>query len=1161
MSEPFQLGAFSLLRPIGAGGQGTVWRAMHPPTGITLAIKVLGSLRAGDAAAQAAFRREVRAAAGLDHPNIIVVLDQGAVSREAAEASHGELTAGSPWLAMELARSSLADLPGARAWPQTRALLTALLEGLAHAHARGVVHRDLKPANVLFPSPPRTAAALSRARLADFGLAFGQGDLASSRRATGGTPLYMAPEQMRGDLVDQGPWTDLYALGWMAWELVTGAHPLVELEIQEIRALKTTGRLPPWPDDAAAPTGFDAWVHRLLHLDPRQRYLSAADALATLRTLPDDAPPTPERPLTQRVRPPSSVTMAFSGAGSVPSSERTWVEELPTAELMPVHVEGEYSSVEPAMRAAAPIPRRWSEARAERPPALQGAALGLFGLRTPPLVGREAECATVWAALTGTGEPGPPRVLLLRGGAGQGKTRLADWLLEQAHSQAGVVALRAAARASGPHGSLGAMLRRLFDTEALDDTHAAQRIMRALQAQGLFDPVDQAPLMQMAGLGVAGAPATQTERFAALNALLRAMSRERSVVVLVDDAPHSPEVLAWLKRLRAVQGLRVLVVLTARDEALAEDPIARAAIDALAPETLTVPPLAPDAQRDLVRSLLHLDDDLLATLVARTDGNPDFTLRLLGDWVSRGLLVVEPTGLRLRPGARPTLPDSLHAAWAAQVARVESSVGDRAGEMLELAAFLGMDVDLATWRGVCERSGLGDPGPLLEALLDAAFAHAAPGGRAWSFAHGMVRETVIRRARELGAERGHHAAIAAQLTATGASAGRIGRHRALAGDAAGGLPPLLQGIAEATERGELGWARRLVSLAQTATEWLGLPPEAPERLQLAVLTAHLHLQSGRFADVDQAVAGVADAAAAVSAGRLELRARLLLAQAALGRLDVGDARPRAAAHRARVDAIGDAHDQLQAELVQAQLEMYAGDVDAAEAHWAAARAHIDLATPDETALIRFGMAQIAQLRGDYARAARLAEASAAELESLGMRRRLAQALNTLGDALRKGGDPVGAVTAYRRAEHLLEASGAAHATVARLNIGITLLAAESFDEASATLRRTLGEVRAQGIAAYEYAVRHALLAVSAANRDAGSFDAHLAALEPIRDHGHFLDTDLATVAEQAGDLWHRAWDHDRARAAWRIAEAQWLGLHKDDDAARTRRKHARRPPP
>ena len=210
-----RLGAFLPVRQLAEGGMGIVWEARHARTKVVVAIKAMTDDRARDAAGRAAFRREVRAVAGLSHPNIVHVYDFGEVSD--AESRSGPWVAGSPWVAMELAHGgSLKDMRGQLGWPQLQGVLVALLEALGHAHARGVIHRDLKPGNVLIRN------ALPDVQLADFGLAW-LGERGNVNPA--GTPGYMAPEQIQGSPFDLGPWTDLYGLGCLAFALACGRPP------------------------------------------------------------------------------------------------------------------------------------------------------------------------------------------------------------------------------------------------------------------------------------------------------------------------------------------------------------------------------------------------------------------------------------------------------------------------------------------------------------------------------------------------------------------------------------------------------------------------------------------------------------------------------------------------------------------------------------------------------------------------------------------------------------------------------------------------------------------------------------------------------------------------------------------------------------------------
>ncbi|MEZ4321655.1 MAG: protein kinase [Myxococcota bacterium] len=268
---PVPVGPFDLMDPIGTGGNAVVYAARHHATGATAAVKVL--TRAGVSADL--LRAEARLLAALRHPNIVQILGSGVVDRVASVQSGGRLEAGAAWLAME--RVAGGTLEGERVDEGAlRALLSDLLDALAHAHARGVLHLDLKPSNVLVAR----RGAQSTPQLTDFGVE------ALSRTVSGriaGTPAYMPPEQWRGRREHWGPPTDLYALGLLAWELLAGERPFAALTWEEARARHQS---PDRPGFEGASPAMRAWLGRATALHPGDRFQTAAEAAAALRGTP-----------------------------------------------------------------------------------------------------------------------------------------------------------------------------------------------------------------------------------------------------------------------------------------------------------------------------------------------------------------------------------------------------------------------------------------------------------------------------------------------------------------------------------------------------------------------------------------------------------------------------------------------------------------------------------------------------------------------------------------------------------------------------------------------------------------------------------------------------------------------------------------------------------
>lgn len=398
MRPELHAGPFRLEREIGSGGMGVVWRASHRD-GTPVAIKLLTDDAWRSPRVASLVRDEVRVIAGLDHPAIVALYDTGIVDPALAEASGGAFPVGSPWLAMELAPAG--DLRRApTSWTEVRDVLLALLDALAHAHARGVLHRDLKPDNVLRWDRRGGAPPV---KLADFGLA---AVIGASSDVRAGTPAFMAPEQITGRTL--GPWTDLYALGCVAWALIAGRPPFRGSSIDRVRA-HLHQPLPALVARFPVPSELGEWLSWLLEKsveDRCERAADAAHALAAMRDVEGDAPsPTTE-------------------LGANP----TWMSTV--SDVLPDDPTAEEA---PRRRSAAPPFPPFPTEPYRSNLHLSEAGRGLFALRVPRLVGREAPRRALWSALADVHTTGRLGMVLLRGNRGVGKKRLARWLCERAH--------------------------------------------------------------------------------------------------------------------------------------------------------------------------------------------------------------------------------------------------------------------------------------------------------------------------------------------------------------------------------------------------------------------------------------------------------------------------------------------------------------------------------------------------------------------------------------------------------------------------------------------------------------------------------------------------------------------------------------------------------
>jgi eukaryotic-like serine/threonine-protein kinase len=263
-----QLGRYKLVAELGRGAMGVVYKAEDPLLNRTVAIKTI--LLMDDPAAraeyEARFFQEAKAAGGLNHPNLITIHDIG---RE------GDVA----YMAMELLEGTeLREMMAKGRLPLPFALDVAaqVADGLAHAHANGVVHRDIKPANIMIMRD-------RRAKIMDFGIArVRASDIRTQTGSILGSPKYLSPEQAAGQSADFR--SDIFSLGVVLHELAAGEPPFSASSVaQLLQQITTATPRPPSAANRSIPAVLDLIVAKALDKQPDGRYQSAAEFAADVR--------------------------------------------------------------------------------------------------------------------------------------------------------------------------------------------------------------------------------------------------------------------------------------------------------------------------------------------------------------------------------------------------------------------------------------------------------------------------------------------------------------------------------------------------------------------------------------------------------------------------------------------------------------------------------------------------------------------------------------------------------------------------------------------------------------------------------------------------------------------------------------------------------------
>lgn len=662
---------------LGIGSMGSVWLARNAD-GAHCAVKVLNLRQDRRGSTERSFNREVRAMARLDHPGIVAVHDYGRTPK------------GAPFVAMEyvsgppLNRYMREDWSWGRLWT----LLDALLAALGHAHAREIIHRDLKPGNVIV-LPDRIGA--NAVKLADFGISLALSDTASSGRRIEGTPAYIAPEAASGNVAGIGPWTDLYSLGVMLFEIVTGDLPY---KGRHLLAHHQRTPLPPVVirKGVDVPTGIVPIIERLLEKSPLLRYRAVAAVRADLDRLTS-------RPTPEAIGPPPGL---FNAEEDLPTDHDT------------LHVDA--GAVGP----------------------------GLIHLREPIMVGREDAQERLRTAANAVLDGRGPRVVIIEGNAGVGKSRLAAWLRERVEERGKMRTMVVRSEPQTGRGELRQALLRFIGASAMTLEEASPFLERVFPDPDLRS--DAIELMW---------PQEPSDRVASESHIKQAarliehLAEGQPFLLWADDVQWSPEgkMLRLINRLgREGGGQNMFLVVTMRHSGRSTVQAARrASLKLPGAELIDLGPINPMSLAPTLDALGPLPEGVAEGACVLAAGNPLIALEAVRSHL-------RDTGLHQPPSDPSTV---------LQQRIAKATEGPGGGELLSAlarATLLGRSFTLRPLLVLCGVQG--DPAApelsaqreVLEALLERAVDSGLAveqGPKRWRFSHDLIRTQLRQACREL----------------------------------------------------------------------------------------------------------------------------------------------------------------------------------------------------------------------------------------------------------------------------------------------------------------------------------------------------------------------------------------------------------------------------
>ena len=1124
MSLSPNVGPYVLDRIIGHGGTSTVWLAQHRELDSDVVLKVLTAKFTKRARFREYFANEIRAVARLNHPNIARVLDAGV-----EEGGSSPIAAGSPYVVMEYIQDgSLIDIMQELNWTSIRDILLVLLDALAHAHAHDVVHLDLKPGNVLLRRDGNVVVPV----LTDFGISRTEDSMAPTERSgVVGTPKYMAPEQIRGEWRRTGPATDLYALGCMAFQMVTGRVPFESGDAYSVLRSHLRDSVPAMIPRTPVPSGFPEWVARLLEKEPGDRYEAAADAAFALIRL--DANGVDDW----------TDSVAHDSGRTLPV-DLTILDE--TLNIQAIHESVETIPILRRSLEAPPIPISWQR-RVDFRRDVRALGLGLLRDRVPQVVGRTAERNLLWTALTEVAQ-GTSRAILIHGESGIGATRTAEWLARLAEEVGAAQALTVRSAPSVLEGLGHAVGRKLkvAGGKPMDAVPTVRELLLGGRPATEDDLVDAIILSDL----LTGTPsdAKHSEKRSALVRALTALSARRTLVVVCDNVENFHDIWSVAQLIFEEQVPALLLATTTADrmDGLME------VLDHPAVSEMRLIPL-PDADiANMADQLVWLTPQTAETLIREAEGYPGRAVRWLTSWVERDLLVPSPNGFLLR---RRMDDESLSdaAKKAAEVVLAQFDEIDR--KALGVAATFGTRFNTELWFDTLTRMHVSPRPDLLERALRLGLLDRDSEGREYEFSDLTLVDEILEFLAEHGMQSTVHIACADALEIASAGTRDVGRlerivkHRAAARQFEKALP-LLGWVALRNFHGDnIEDARRLLAWHETLLSRADVPTRKREGWMGDIIRLWLREGDGETLEsqtVEAAYRGALKANQLVAAAdAARLRAKIL----------------RSVSLESANEALEEAANAISAAGGEGLPEVAAfwvslgwnrglqGQYEVAFAYFLRAEPIFELANDSywvshlgrARAYLNLQRGHYESARDDVSRATEIARKS-------GNRNGLAGCYMYLGELDRYEMAYESARSHYLAAYDLYR-KNPSNRWIAECNIVLCEIGAGNMPAAERVLQRLIDTSQYQRKLFAPFQLAQAV--AEASQGDWSGYDRRFAeVLAELRRLKH-VEYDIAWLCDRAGEVAERSGHHSRAHAAYEASAQIWDGLGRQAELLRT----------